>query len=120
MTRKALNIVVVALLTIVPFSLAQAASPELEDPTPTRTTELSLPGVVSDCAGLQQVKASEGVPDCIIKAVTRSLQERVEWDARLYLQVRLQDQARRLLAGQQPAPSSSVAAAQADQAGPAS
>lgn len=120
MTRQALNMFVVALLTVAPFGLAQAASPELENSTSTRSTELSLPGVFIDCAGLEQAKASEGVPDCIIKAVTRSLQERVEWDARLYLQVRLQDQNRRLLAGKPSATDTPVAAASADRAGPAS
>ena len=44
MTRKTIQILIVALLAIAPFALAQAGTPDLEEPTEAPAAELSLPG----------------------------------------------------------------------------
>ena len=111
MTRKTIQILTVALLTIAPFALAQAGTPELEEPNQAPAAEMSLPGMFVECAGMEYTDASQGVPDCIVKVVTANLQQRIELDAARYLQVKVQDQQRRLLAGDAPAEDVKTAAA---------
>jgi len=94
MTLKQIALVLVGLSTLLPFSPARAGEKPTPDPA-----ELSLPGLVLDCAGLDKADASQGVPDCIVEAVTRRLQRNIERDAKTFLQATMQDQHRRLLSG---------------------
>ncbi len=119
MTRKTIQILTVALLTLAPLAIAQAGAPDPAEPTAPTASELSLPGMFVDCAGLEYADASQGVPDCIVKVVTARLQQRIDRDAAMYLQVKIQDQHHRLLAGEVTPDDEPVSAA-ADRADPTS
>lgn len=115
MTRRAIQILFIALLTVAPLAIAQAGASDSAEPTAPSASELSLPGMFVDCAGFEYADASRGVPDCIVKVVTAKLQQRIERDAVMYLQVKVQDQQNRLLAGK-PTPKAAPVAAAADRA----